>query len=318
MQPTNVLAARCDLLSASVAAHLWSTVERGDIVLAVTNPPTLPYVAAAIARQKGAQFVLLVHDVYPEVLVATGIARSGSAMVRGVARSAAWLYCASSRVVVLGRDMAHLVVHRMNDDAHPIDTGRNVRIIPNWADTDEIGPDHAGAAAVRRQLGLEDRFVVQFVGNMGRTHGVDSLLNAAHRMRDDPDVHFLFVGWGGRQQAIERSIRDEHLPNASVHPPCDRDQLSAWLNVGDVATIAFVPGMAGVSVPSRMYNVMAAGRPILAVADGGSELALVVGEEQCGVVTASDGRQCAPGSMHEVQLCGGGARMAPADPRADR
>jgi glycosyltransferase involved in cell wall biosynthesis len=255
-----------------VGARLLKELSAGDTVIAVTNPPALPYVALAAARRRRARFVLLVHDVYPDVLVATGMASARSPVVRAWARASRALYDRADHVVLLGRDMAVRV-----------GTG-NTRIIPNWGDAEEIVPDPAAGAEVRARLGLDGRFVVQFMGNIGRTHGIDVLLEAARRLRSHPEVHLLFVGWGGRRAQLEQAVREEALGNVTVQPPAPREELSAFLNAGHLAVIAFRPGMAGVSVPSRMYNVMAAGRPLLAVADEDSELVRVVREERCGYV----------------------------------
>ena len=129
-----------------------------------------------------------------------------------------------------------------------------IELIPNWADLEDIAPSDRQENALLSTLGIADRFVVQYSGNIGRTHGIDTLLSAADRLRDDR-VQFLFIGDGATS-----------------------------LNACDVAVVSLAPGMSGVSVPSRMYNILAAGKPIVAVADDESELARVVREEQVGWV----------------------------------
>jgi len=119
---------------------------------------------------------------------------------------------------------------------------------------------------------------------MGRTHGLECIVEAACRTADRGDVHFLFIGWGAKRRWLEESIRARGLQNVTVLPYLPREELAISLNACDLAVISFVPGMIGSSVPGRMYNIMAAGKPIVAVAEPESELALVVKEEGIGWV----------------------------------
>jgi len=158
--------------------------------------------------------------------------------------------------------------------------------IPNWGDIDSVSPLPRASNTVLASIGASDKFVVQYMGNMGRTHGVDTLAAAALRMRNIAGLHFLFIGWGARKAALEEMVAEERLSHVTVLPGCSQDELAMHANAADIVVIAFQEGMAGVSVPSRMYNVMAAGKPILAVAESHSELAYVVLEERIGWVVA--------------------------------
>jgi colanic acid biosynthesis glycosyl transferase WcaI len=188
------------------------------------------------------------------------------------------LYASAPRIVVLGRDMKALVERKLSGPGH------GIVIIPHWGDVDEIRPATRERNELLQRLGLAHKFVVQYSGNMGRTHGIETVVEAARGLRDTPDVHFVFIGFGAKRAWLEETVVREGLANVTVLPLVPRAELVTSLGACDLALIPFVPGMAGISVPSRMYNVMAAGRPILAVADPDSELARVVGEEDIGWV----------------------------------
>ena len=269
-------------ISLSIAWTTWKRVRRGDLVLVVTNPPSLPFVVFLAARLRRARSALRIEDVYPNVLVAAGMARPRSLLVRAIERATRALYRQMECVVVLGRDMAALAAEKLGDRA------ARMIYIPNWGDTESVRPMPRAENALLRELGIEHRFVVQYMGNMGRTHGVDALASAALRLRNRADLHFLFVGWGARKTALEETVRKERLGRVTVLPGCSPADLPSYANACDLSVIAFQPGMAGVSVPSRMYNVMAAGKPILAVADPESELARVVLEQSIGWVVPPD------------------------------
>jgi colanic acid biosynthesis glycosyl transferase WcaI len=263
-------------ITAALSFHALRRLRADDQVLVVTNPPLLPYAVMLASRLRRARCALLVHDVYPEVLEAAGTVRNDGLIARTIRRMARWLYRSAHRVVVLGRDMASLVATYL-DGA----TAR-VALIPNWGDVDEITPSPREGNALLTELHLEAKFVVQWLGNMGRTHGLEALLLAAATLRENRDVHFLFVGWGARRAWLEREIGRRALDNVTLLRPCPREDLSMYLAACDLAVIAFLPGMAGVSVPSRLYNILASGRPVLAVAEPQSELSLVIREEGVG------------------------------------
>jgi len=265
------------MTAAMFLTAVWR-LRRGDGALVVTTPPLLPYAIALAARLRGAKPVLLIHDVYPDILVPTGIANSGSALFRVLARGASFLYRSVSCIVVIGRDMEELVKGRRGNSATPV-----VRIT-NWGDVDLVVPTPRGENQTLKELGLVDRFVVQFMGNIGRPQGVDDLFAAAQSLADDPKIHFLVIGWGSRRPWLEEHVAAAGLGNVTILPPRRRLDSVDLHNACDIALLPLKPEMWGLAVPSRLYNVLSAGKPIIAVADETSELALVVKEERVGWV----------------------------------
>jgi glycosyltransferase involved in cell wall biosynthesis len=119
---------------------------------------------------------------------------------------------------------------------------------------------------------------------MGKTHGIEDLAEAAKILQSENNIHFVVVGFGSKKKWLEEYVKSQKLVNINIISLSSRPRTeqSVSLNACDVALISYLPGMAGVSVPSRMYNQMAAGKPIIAVADDWSELAEVVREEEIG------------------------------------
>ena len=253
-----------------------------DHVLVATNPPLLPFFVVCASWLRRAKVVLLVQDVYPDALIATRMIKPESPLVRMGIALYRRLYRRTERIVVLGRDMQALVASRL-------DGGQDkIVLIPNWGDVDFVRPAPRADNALLERLGVSEKFVVQYMGNMGRTHGIEALAAAAVELQTVEDIHFLCVGWGARKSWLEKTVAERSLCNVTVLPGCPREELPDFLNACDLSIIAFVQGMRGVSVPSRMYNVLAAGKPILAVADHDSELAMVVKEERIGWVVSPD------------------------------
>lgn len=257
---------------------LWR-IRKRDQILVVTNPPLLPFFTAFACWLRGASCILLIHDVYPEVLIATGMVERNSFFTRLVYWLNKHLYHNVDQIVVLGRDMKALVSRKLSNETH------RVSIIPNWGDLNEVMPGGLRCKnPLLDELKLSGKFVVQYSGNIGRTHGIENLLESAGQLKDIDGIHFLFVGWGAKRRWLEETIHENALRNVTLLSNRPRTELSILLNACDVAIVSFLPGMAGISVPSRMYNIMAAGKPIIAVTDVDSELAQVVNEEEIGWV----------------------------------
>ena len=268
------------LLSVSLSIF-WKSllkIARGDVVLVVTNPPSLPFITRIVCWLHGAKSVLLIHDVYPDVLIASGMIREQSFLSRFLRSLNRRLYESVNHIIVIGRDMCLLVKSHLRD-RHP-----EVEYIPHWADVESIVPMPRLENPLLQQLHLIDKFVFQYSGNIGRTHDIKSIVAAAQQLLGYEDIHFLFIGDGAKRQWLETSVRTSHLRNITILPPQPRENLLTTLNACDVAMISFVKGMKGVSVPSRMYNIFAAGKPIIALTDPLSELGMVINEKQVGWV----------------------------------
>jgi glycosyltransferase involved in cell wall biosynthesis len=280
LPPGNLLFRLINLctLSAAMLLAAWRHLQPGDRVLVVTNPPVLPFVAALVCRRRGARAVLLIHDLYPDALVATGLLRPRAWPVRAWQRLNRWLFRQFAHTILLGRDMRARAAPYLDGAADRLVT------IPNWAEVEAVRPLPRPNNPFLSQLKLEAKFVVQHSGSMGRIHGLDDLLEAAERLRAVEAIQFLFIGTGSQHQRLVEAVRQQQSPNIRFMPAVPRPALSQSLNACDVAVISFISGMVGVSVPSRLYNIMAAGKPVIAVAEAGSELAQVVREEAIGWV----------------------------------
>jgi glycosyltransferase involved in cell wall biosynthesis len=265
--------------SASILLKALTRVKEGDIVFAVTSPPSTPFIARLVCSLKKAECVLRIEDVYPEILIATGMIGERS-LLNGILRFVSgMLYRSADRIVVLGRDMKALAEKKMGG------RGKAVRIIRSWADTDTVFPLPKEDTVLVRELGLQKKFVVSCVGNMGRAQAIECLFEAVTMLKDDDRIHFLFIGGGARRKWMEQEAVNRGLRNVTLLDQRPRDDQADFLNACDISLISLLPGVTGAGVPSRTYNIMAAGKPIIAVTGEESEVARVVREEAIGWVT---------------------------------
>jgi len=270
----------CNAFTSSLSMFFMSLrlFRPGDTVLVVTNPPSLPFVIAEACRWRRARCCLRIDDVYPEAMVNAGLLEEGGLPTRCLGAVTARLYRRMHRIVVLGRDMHRLVKSRLNGASD------RVEIIPNWADTEEVQPQAKSDNRTLKRLGLLDKFVVGYAGNLGPLQAIDCLFASAIQLRQENDVHFLIAGSGRRSAWLNAAVAESQLKNICLLGQRPRREQQDFLNACDVAVISLVRGMAGVGVPSRLYNMLAAGKPIIASVDSDSEIAQVVREEQIGWV----------------------------------
>lgn len=264
------------LFSLRVFAALLTRLQRHDVVLTVTAPFMLPYAVAAAARLKRARSVLIMHDLFPDVLVMAGLLRQRSILARVMRGANALMFRALDAIVIIGRDTEALLMRYRGV------TPAKISFIPNWATLEPgvrpIEPDNP-----YRRLHAA-RFMVGLSGNLGFTHDPDVVFGAARLLRDDPHIHFLLSGWGIGFDRLKELQSNAGLPNVTLVERVAEEGLEAFLAAANVWLIPYRREFAGVSVPSRFYNLLAVGRPVILVSESNAEAALTVSEHDLGWV----------------------------------
>jgi glycosyltransferase involved in cell wall biosynthesis len=263
-------------LGVSTFFKALSNFQKGDRVLVVTTPPSTPFITAVASLFRGAGHILLIHDNYPEILVAAEKTKENSFFVRTLNYCNRWLYKYASKIIVVGRDMKELVEKKTAGLDIPIVT------IPNWAELETVAPAPREHNALLKELGLEDKFVFLYAGNMGHPNDLESIIWCAEHLRDDSNLHFIFLGAGVKKSWLQKEAAARKLANITVLDPRPRAEQTIFLNACDVALVSLVRKMWGVSMPSRTYNILAAGKPMLALTEDHSELALVISDDDVG------------------------------------
>lgn len=254
---------------------------RPDAVLAMSPPLTLGLSGWVAARLRRVPVVFNVQDVFPDVAVEVGAITD-----RRVIRLLRWLerfiYRRCDAVTVLSDDLRDNVVAKIGP-RHD----NSVRVIPNFVDTARIVPAER-RNGYREQFGLGDRTVVMYAGNIGFSQPLELMIDAARHHRDRDDLVFVINGGGSGRPALEAAAAD--LDNVVFVDLQPRERLPEVLAAADVHVIALRRGLARASVPSKLYSVLAAGRPVLASIDDGTEVARVLQRTGAGVaVPPEDG-----------------------------
>ena len=255
---------------------LWIavTLPRQDVTVSLTDPPIIGLAALAARPRHG--MIFFCQDIFPEV--AGLLADFHSPLINGLLdRLNRFLIARAARIVALGETMAQRLIDGKGADA------RRVTVIHNWADTSAIVPSDKHNAFARAH-GLDDRFVVLHAGNIGLSQNLDVVIEAAARLRDRRDIVFLFIGDGNRRAALEHAVAAQGLDNVRFLPFQPRDQLRWTYASSDLCLVSLKPGLAGYIVPSKLYPILAAGRPYLAAVEATSEVAVLTEQYGCGVL----------------------------------
>jgi colanic acid biosynthesis glycosyl transferase WcaI len=262
---------------AAVGRAVLAVSRPGDILVAKTDPPLLCVAAMRAARRQGLTLVNWLQDLYPEVGARLGIPFLSGPLGAGLMRLRdAALHEAVANIAVSDRMAQKLCARSVTAD--------RVHVIPNWCDDEAIQPLAWHDNPLRREWGLEDRFVVGYSGNLGRAHEFETLLVAAERLRHDPRIVFLFIG-GGRIEQLRHRIAERGLEQQFRFVPYqDRDALKYSLTLPDLHWLSLLPEVEGLIFPSKLYGIAAAGRPFVAVAARDGEIADLSRRYECGIV----------------------------------
>ena len=262
---------------ASVA--LLKVLRRGDTVVAKTDPPLISIVAAVIAGIRGAHLVNWLQDVFPEVASHLSANPLPAWMDRQLKKLRDYsLHVAQTNVVLGTRMREHLQELRIPH--------ARIRVIENWADGDAVIPKAVTSCVLRDGLGLQDKFVVAYSGNLGRAHEFETLLAAAEQLQGNDRIAFLMIGGGVKMEQLRAAVEARQLRHFHFLPYQPRELLSDSLAAADVHLACLLPQLEGLIVPSKFYGILAAGRPTIFIGDTDGELARIIDGSQCGVAVA--------------------------------
>ncbi|MEC9270472.1 MAG: glycosyltransferase family 4 protein [Actinomycetota bacterium] len=264
---------RTNLLSRAVAFGAFTLVatlasvfaRRTDLVFVMSPPLPLAPAGWIASKRHRTPLILNIQDVYPDAAVATG-ALTDNGLIRMLRWVELFSYARSDAVVVLSDDLRKTLAPRIDDE-------EKLRVIPNFVDTEFLYPGERNNS-YRRELGLTDEIIVMYAGNIGFSQPLELVVEAAQRFRDRDDVVFVINGNGSRRKHFEAATED--LPNVTFMDFQPPERLNELLAAGDIHLVPLQPGMSSISVPSKIYSILAAGRPVLASVDPGTEIDLIV------------------------------------------
>ena len=266
---------------AVISKQLYQTakknIKEGDKVLLVTNPAPVVALISKLRKKRKFELNILVHDVFPENIAPAGLKLPEFAY--GILKNLFdKSYSRADQLIVLGRDMKQVLEKKVGRfEHHP-----KVTIIENWADLDIVSP---------MELEMRpDKFVLEYAGNIGRVQGLQAMIEDIQKAGND-NMEFHLWGTGAEENSLKDYTQSHGMNNVVFHGAYLRSKQSEVINSCDLALVTLTEGMFGLGVPSKTYNILAAGKAILFIGDAESEIGLLVKEKQIGYVFDPSGRE---------------------------
>jgi glycosyltransferase involved in cell wall biosynthesis len=265
-------------------AALWRLLrtDRRTPMLVVTNPPLMPLAAWLLHRLQGRRFGLLEWDIYPQVLEAAGLIGSQHVLYRLWKSWHGHALRDADLVVTIGERMAG-VLREMSGDP-----GREVAVLPNWVDADRIRPAGKGENAFAQTRGLQDGLLVIYSGNLGATHAIETIVRVAEELSDEEGIQFLVVGEGAKRSVVEEAIEAGKVPNLRLLHRQPAASFPEVLSSAQVGIVTLAHGYEDLSMPSKTYDLMAAGTAILGISKPPNDLATTIERHGCGANFSPD------------------------------
>lgn len=247
---------------------------RADCIVALTSPPLIGFFALVCARLKGARFVYWVMDLNPDEAVEMGWLKKNSLIAMVLEFGLCIILENSQTIIALDDQMKKRLILKGADS-------KKIVVIPPWSH-DELETVAHSKNPFRESMGLKDKFVIMYSGNHSVCHPLDTLLEAAYKMKEEPDIVFIFIGGGARIKDV-MSFKDNHgLENVWILPYQERSMLKNSLSAGDIHIVSMGERMPGIVHPCKVYGILKIGRPYICIGPEESFISEIIRESGVG------------------------------------
>lgn len=240
-------------------------------------PFSVQVMALLLKKLRSQKFILINHEVMPELMAATKVLPKKSLLYRILYYLSRKIIDNSEFTVSIGCAMSELLRAKTK---YP----EKIRFIPNWANTKEVFPVPKEQNLFLKENRLQNRFVVSFSGNLGRYVDVETVLQAARQLENHRDIVFVFIGGGQKKQTVADFIEKNKSKNILLFDYLPTEQINYSLSSGDIGLVLMGKGTKGVVVQSKIYPLMAAGQPLIALTEEGNEIEKIINEAENGLI----------------------------------
>lgn len=239
-------------------------VKKNDKLILVTNPPTLLIVIGLLKRIKKFNLIVILQDIFPENAAVSGIIAEKSFIYKFILSIMNRGYSFADKLIACGSDMSQHFIKKGLDP-------RKIFVIPNWIDQELLDVKVATDRNVYFNLDLKEKVVLEFAGNVGRVQGLERFLKLFYKAMN-PNLILLIIGDGANKNELEKYVCENNISNVYFFKTKPRHEQAKFLNSCDVGLITLCEGMYGLGVPSKVYNLMSAAKPIFYIGDKNSEI----------------------------------------------
>jgi len=262
-----------------VSTRYILSAKSGDAILLVSNPPILGPWVWLLTRFNATPYCILVYDIHPEVLIRLGALKKDSLIVK--------LWRIANRLVNENAELIVTIGSRMATVLDSQNTSKSKRVVTvsPWVDTKEIRPIRRSENPFARNFQkIKDKIIILYSGNMGASHDIDSMLEAARLLKDEKGIQFIFIGDGEKRSDIKNFIQKHRLRNISLLPFQSESMIKYSLPIADISLVSLDQGMEDLMVPSKSFYYLSSGSALIAIANKNSELSDVLDQSDCGIL----------------------------------
>ncbi len=263
------------LFTLRAALHILGSLRRHDVFLLTSAPPFLPIVGYLAHLLFGISYVCLIYDIYPDIAIALGVIPNHHWLARFWRSVNRQIWRSSKGIVVLSPAMKERLVAMCPEVAD------KVSVIHSWGDPEQILPIAKTDNWFSRKYNLCNKFTVVYSGNIGRCHDMETILAAAKQLQAEP-IQFVCIGGGPKRQGLIQEVNRLGLNNFLFLPYQDKHVLPYSLTSGDLSLVSVEAGLENLVAPSKLYPVLAAGRPVAVICPKHSYLTELITNAKCG------------------------------------
>jgi len=258
------------------AAAGMTTVSRPDVIIAPSPPLTIGVFAWILGKFHGAPFIYNVQEIYPDIAVRLGALRS-KRLIGLLERLERFVYRKGEKIAVIAPRMRQRLLEKGVPSV-------KVEVLPNFVDIGDLSPLPKDNDFSRR-LGIHEKFVVSYAGNMGPAQGLESFIDSAGILRDETGIHFVMTGDGSLRDSLKERVEKPGLTNFTILPYQPYSTMPQNYAASDICLVPQTARTGCDAIPSKVYRIMACARPVLATTDSESDLAHLIREAGCGETT---------------------------------
>ncbi len=263
------------LFTLRAALHLIRHTRRHNVLLVTTAPPFLPVLGYLAHKLFKITYVCILYDLYPDIAVALDVIPKHHPVARFWQFINRRVWQEASQIIVLSPQMKQRVAGICPQAADKIS------VIHSWGDAKKIIPIPKQDNWFAKEYNTVDKFTVLYSGNMGRCHDIDTILEAAKLLKDEP-IQFLCIGGGAKRKILVDQIKELDLNNFQFLPYQEKSNLPYSLTACDLSLVSMDKGFESLVAPSKLYPALAAGKPIAVICPQNSYLKQLIAEGNCG------------------------------------
>ena len=249
-----------------------------DLIFTGSTPPIKGAMVALVKKIRGIKFVYNLHDIFPDSLVGSGLAKKDGILWKIGRVIENFTYKNADKIIVISEDFKHNIMAKGVSE-------EKIVVVYNWVDSERIKPVAKEDNPLFEEFGISrEDFNVVYAGNLGNAQNVMLLIDAAMKLKEENGIKFIIFGSGGIEQELKDAVIANELNNVKILPLQPMERVPFVYGVGSVCVVACKEGLGGSAMPSKTWTIMSCGKAVLANFDEG-ELKHIVEDNKCGIFT---------------------------------